>query len=99
MHHCKASQQTQNICITFIQCWTKQLYNIYTMLDQRRRRWTDVVYMLWKCFVFAGMVYIFKDMSFMGNDAPHRHELTYSGSMSVQHRKRWPNIEIIYYMY
>ena len=22
---------------------TKQLYNIYTMLDQRRRRWADIV--------------------------------------------------------
>ena len=34
---------------------TKHLYNICTMLDQRRRRWTDVVQMLYKCFVFAGM--------------------------------------------
>ena len=25
------------------------------MLDQRRRRWADVVYMLYKCFVFTGM--------------------------------------------
>ena len=25
------------------------------MLDQRRRRWTDVVQMLYKCFVFAGI--------------------------------------------
>ena len=25
------------------------------MLDQRRRRWADVVQMLYKCFVFAGM--------------------------------------------
>ena len=24
------------------------------MLDQRRRRWSDVVQMLYKCFVFAG---------------------------------------------
>ena len=34
---------------------TKHLYNIYTMLDQRRRRWADVVWMLYKCFVFAGL--------------------------------------------
>ena len=34
---------------------TKQLYNICTMLDQRQRRWVDVVQMLYKCFVFAGM--------------------------------------------
>ena len=33
---------------------TKDLHNIYAMLDQRRRRWADVVYMLYKCFVFAG---------------------------------------------
>ena len=24
------------------------------MLDQRRRRWADVVWMLYKCFVFTG---------------------------------------------
>ena len=34
---------------------TKQLYSICTMLDQRRRRWPDVVQMLYPCFVFAGM--------------------------------------------
>ena len=27
----------------FISVNTKKLYNIYTMLDQRRRRWADVV--------------------------------------------------------
>ena len=37
-----------------IQANTKHLYNICTMLDQRRRRWADVVQMLYKCFVFAG---------------------------------------------
>ena len=26
------------------------------MLDQRRRRWADVVQMLLKCFVFSGMI-------------------------------------------
>ena len=31
---------------------TKHLYDICTMLDQR---WVDVVHMLYKCFVFAGM--------------------------------------------
>ena len=34
---------------------TKHLCNICTMLDQRRRRWADVVRMLYKCFVFAGI--------------------------------------------
>ena len=33
----------------------KHLYNLCTMLGQRRRRWNDVVQMLYKCFVFAGM--------------------------------------------
>ena len=28
----------------------KHLYNICTLLDQRRRRWADVVQMLYKCF-------------------------------------------------
>ena len=34
---------------------TKHFYSICTMLDQRRRRWADVVQMLYKCFVFAGL--------------------------------------------
>ena len=34
---------------------TKHLYNIFTMLYQHRRRWADVVQMLYKCFVFAGL--------------------------------------------
>ena len=33
---------------------TKHLYNICTLLDQRRRRWGDVVKLLYKYFVFAG---------------------------------------------
>ena len=32
---------------------TKHLYNICTMLGQCRRRWTDVVQMLYNCFVFT----------------------------------------------
>ena len=35
---------------------TKHLYNIFTMLAQRRRRWANVVEMLYKCCVFAGYV-------------------------------------------
>ena len=34
--------------------YTQHIYNICTMLDQRRRLWADVVQMLYKCFVFAG---------------------------------------------
>ena len=32
----------------------KHLYNICTMLDQRRRRWADIIQILYKCIVFAG---------------------------------------------
>ena len=32
----------------------KHFDTICTMLDQRRRRWADVVQMLCKCFVFVG---------------------------------------------
>ena len=35
---------------------TKHLYNIYTTLAQRRRRWSNIVIILYKCFVFAGNV-------------------------------------------
>ena len=34
---------------------TENLYNICTMLNQRRRRWADVVQKLYKCFMFAGL--------------------------------------------
>ena len=37
---------------------TKHLYIICTMLDQRRRRWADVVQMLYKCFVFPGLLFV-----------------------------------------
>ena len=37
---------------------TKHLYNICTMLDQRRRRWAGVVQLLYKCFVFVGITWI-----------------------------------------
>ena len=33
----------------------KHLYNICTMLDQRRRRWADIVQMLCKCSAFTGI--------------------------------------------
>ena len=31
----------------------RHLYNICTMLAQRRRHWADIVQMLYKCFAFA----------------------------------------------
>ena len=34
---------------------TKHLYNISTMSAQRLRRWSDIVQMLYKCFVFASL--------------------------------------------
>ena len=34
---------------------TSHLYNIYTTSAQRLRRWSSIVQMLYKCFVFAGM--------------------------------------------
>ena len=34
--------------------YPKHLYNNCTTLDQRRRRWADVVLMLYKCFVITG---------------------------------------------
>ena len=34
---------------------TKQLYNLCIMLDQRRKRWADIVHILYKCFVLAGI--------------------------------------------
>ena len=46
-----------NLCPPFMAAApanTNHLYTIYTMLGQRRRRWAGVVYMLYKCFVFAG---------------------------------------------
>ena len=33
---------------------TKHMYIVCAMLDQRRRRWADVVQMLYKYFVLAG---------------------------------------------
>ena len=33
---------------------TKHVYNICTMLGQRRRRWAGVILMIYKCFVFDG---------------------------------------------
>ena len=36
----------------------KTLCGLCAMLDQRRRRWADVVQMLCRCFVFAGKVII-----------------------------------------
>ena len=44
-----------DIDILHVPANTKHSNNICTMLDQRRRRWADVVQMLYKCFEFAGV--------------------------------------------
>ena len=35
---------------------TKHLYNICTTSAQRLRRWSNIVQMVYKCFVFAGFI-------------------------------------------
>ena len=40
----------------FVPANTKHLYNIYTTSAQRRRRWAGVAQILYKCFVFAGLL-------------------------------------------
>ena len=74
---------------------TKHLYNICTMLDQRRRRWADIVQMLYKRFVFTGIAVI-------GTQSPSRHHLytvnfhlqllTYGigGKTRIKNRKSYP---------
>ena len=44
-----------NIFSSIIPVNTKHLYNICTMLDQRRGCWAAAVQMLYTCFVFAVM--------------------------------------------
>ena len=34
----------------------KHLFNIYTTSAQRLRRWSNIVYMLYRCFVFTGLL-------------------------------------------
>ena len=49
--HCALHKETGTVSAN-----TKHLYNICTMLVQRRRRWADVVQILYKCFVFTGLI-------------------------------------------
>ena len=37
---------------------TKHLYSICTTSAQRLRRWANIVQMLYKCFVFAGIILV-----------------------------------------
>ena len=45
----------------YIPANTKHLYDICTMLDQRRRRWASVVQMLYKCVVFSGIFLVMSE--------------------------------------
>ena len=40
---------------THVPANTKHLYNVYRTPAQQFRRWSNIVYMLYKCFVFTGM--------------------------------------------
>ena len=53
------------------------------MLDQRRRRWADVVEMLYKCLVFAGQEDFLSNIVHLSN----------AGAMLGQRRRRCPNIK------
>ena len=52
-----------HVCLEPTTANTKHLYDICTMLDQRRRRWAGVVQMLYRCFVFAGTIYIYTSLA------------------------------------
>ena len=41
---------------------SKHLYNIYTTSAQRLRRWSNIVQMFYKCFVFAGRTVLAMDL-------------------------------------
>ena len=61
----------------------KTLYDICTMLDQRRRRWADVVQMSYKCFVFAGRLLLGVDLQrLLAND----------GWCLTTFAHRWPTV-------
>ena len=45
---------------------TKLLYNICTTVAQRLRRWFNIVQMLWKGFVFTGL------LTYIRSDKPSR---------------------------
>ena len=53
------------------------------MLDQRRRRWADVVQLLYKYLVFAGAGDFLSNIVHLFN----------VGSMLGQRRRRWPSIK------
>ena len=57
-HMCQGSGQTMemNCADSTFPVNTKHLYNICTVLDQRRSRWGDVVHILYKCSVLSGLM-------------------------------------------
>ena len=46
--------------ISIVPVITKHLYNICTMSVQRLRRWSNIVQMLYKCFVFTVVMALYK---------------------------------------
>ena len=42
---------------------TKHFHTICTTSSQRLRRWSNIVQMLYKCFVFAGLLQIISDIT------------------------------------
>ena len=46
----------------------KHLYNIYTTSAQRLRRWSNIVQMSYKCFMFAAWVFLDKENNMQSRD-------------------------------
>ena len=72
---------------------TEHLYNICTMLAQRRRRWANVVQMLYKCFAFAGIV-----SRGTGNKCIWPHNWTWQAVVKqtfLANTRRWTNGDLM----
>ena len=67
----------------------KTLCNIFTTSAQRLRRWSNIVEMLYKCFVFAGLL----SNALPGDIQMYTKHWTYSGLMFDQRHWRWSNIK------
>ena len=65
------------------------------MLDQRRRRWADVVQMVYKCFVFAGTVgYNIQFIIRMNHASPaNTRDTPNVGLLLGRGNRRWTNIK------
>ena len=54
LHHRPTLYMT--LCLSTITANTKHLYNICTTSARRLRGWSNIVQMLYKCFVFTGII-------------------------------------------